>query len=150
MPDPLNDGTLDGIRDLQRYCYENAKESGFHEAGDNVNVLVESLRQAGGQSSDALAESVESAYAGNRLMLISGEVTEAHEELRSGHKMNELYHNTSPGKEGKPEGVPSELADALIRILDTAQEYKIDLAAVILEKLLFNASRGVMHGGRKF
>lgn len=49
----------------------------------------------------------------------------------------------------KPEGVPSEIADIVIRCLDFAGEHGIDLAEVIREKLEYNATRARMHG-KKF
>jgi hypothetical protein len=147
MPKPLNEGTLDGLRDLQRYCFENASESGFHEDGDLLADHIQELRAEG---KDTLAKIIEADHGGNRLMLVAGEPFEAHEELRSSHPMGEHYYNDLPGKEGKPEGVPSELADTLIRVLDTAGEYGIDLAQIVQEKLAYNSTRGYRHGGRAF
>lgn len=43
-----------------------------------------------------------------------------------------------------------ELADAAIRIFDLAYEMKIDLCAHIEAKVRFNASRPIMHGGKKY
>lgn len=50
--------------------------------------------------------------------------------------------------EGKPEGVPSELADILIRLLDMAAAYRIDLDAAVAEKHHFNRGRTHRHGGK--
>lgn len=47
----------------------------------------------------------------------------------------------------KPEGVPSEIADAFIRILDFCEEYGIDLAAKTEEKMEYNSGREFRHGG---
>lgn len=49
---------------------------------------------------------------------------------------------------GKPEGVPSELADIYIRMVDFAEQYGIDLAKAIEEKLVYNEQREVRHGGK--
>ena len=48
----------------------------------------------------------------------------------------------------KPEGVPSELADALIRILDYADKRNINLQRATIHKLRFNKTRGFRHGGK--
>lgn len=48
----------------------------------------------------------------------------------------------------KPEGVPSELADTVIRILDTAEAYGIDLGFEIERKMRYNETRAFRHGGR--
>ena len=74
--------------------------------------------------------------------LISCEVSEAIEELRSGHASNEVYE----GAGGKPEGYPTELADIIIRTLDLAYMLGIDIDAAVQEKLAFNATRGHKHG----
>ena len=74
--------------------------------------------------------------------LISCEVSEAIEELRSGHAPNEVYESAG----GKPEGYPTELADIIIRTLDLAYMLSIDIDAAVQEKLAFNATRGHKHG----
>lgn len=50
--------------------------------------------------------------------------------------------------EWKPLGVPSELADAMIRIMDTAKHYGIDLQAEIEAKMTYNTTRAFRHGGK--
>lgn len=83
------------------------------------------------------------------LGLITTEVAEAIEEVRHGHPMTETYYKTGPDDDPtKPEGVPSELADSFIRILDLCDAYDIDLAAAFVEKLNHNATRGTHHGGK--
>lgn len=98
------------------------------------------------------------------LGLVDTEVSEAIEEIRHGRGMNELYYSggfdmgTTPSQERepidragyprKPEGVPSELADVLIRVLDIADAYRIDLGEAVVQKLNHNATRGMHHGGK--
>lgn len=81
-------------------------------------------------------------YYSNRLFLVSGEVAEAHEELRKGHPMAHTYYR----EDGKPEGVPFELADVVIRAMDLAEECGLDLEALVVEKMKFNESRPHLHG----
>ena len=102
---------------------------------------------------------------GDDIALLHSEVSEAYEEYRAGRDPSRTYYSygdwgldNSPTIQlfddsdsilnGKPEGVPSELADVLIRVLDTAYRYGIDLDDVIEEKLAFNATRGYRHGGK--
>lgn len=77
------------------------------------------------------------------LMLIVGEVTEAHEEFRDGRPFTQIYYREH---DGKPEGIPTELADILIRLLDTAAHLGIDIAAAVAEKHAFNKTRPHKHG----
>lgn len=49
----------------------------------------------------------------------------------------------------KPEGVGSELADVLIRLLDTAHRNGIDLEWEFNRKMDFNETRPVRHGGKR-
>ena len=98
-------------------------------------------------------------WQGNKLLLIVSEVVEAHDELRSGHTAYETYYAAKDGINYqvqehdfdktplfKPEGVPSELADTIIRVADFAWTEGFDLSGIILEKLEFNATRPHKHG----
>jgi NTP pyrophosphatase (non-canonical NTP hydrolase) len=49
----------------------------------------------------------------------------------------------------KPEGIPSELADIVIRVMDCAVEYGIDLEDEITLKMAYNATRPHKHGGKR-
>jgi NTP pyrophosphatase (non-canonical NTP hydrolase) len=48
----------------------------------------------------------------------------------------------------KPEGIPSELADIIVRVLDTAGEYGIDMDEAMSLKLRHNRTRPHRHGGK--
>lgn len=79
------------------------------------------------------------------LALIHSEVSEVLEEFRNGHSAGEVYYRD----DGKPEGVPMELADIVIRCFDMAYVYGIDLEAAMIEKHEYNKKRQKMHG-KKF
>lgn len=85
-------------------------------------------------------------YIAKKLLLSVGEISyEAFEELRDGHDPLERYY----GDDGKPEGFPAEIADAIIRLLGVAYELGLDMQDVIEEKMEYNGSRDALHG-RKF
>jgi NTP pyrophosphatase (non-canonical NTP hydrolase) len=76
------------------------------------------------------------------LCLIHSEISEALEELRSGVEVQ----NYVLADDGKPEGFGVELADAVIRILDLAEYFDIDLEHLIALKHEYNKRRAYRHG----
>lgn len=77
---------------------------------------------------------------GEMLMLATSELAEALEEHRTGKPAE--YE----GEHGKPEGVAVELADCIIRCLDTMQSLGVDVEAVIARKIAYNRTRPHKHG----
>ena len=78
------------------------------------------------------------------LCLIHSEISEALEEHRNGREPNEIYFNSD--KPDKPEGIPIELADAIIRIADFCGLHNIDLSEAIKVKHNYNKTRTYRHG----
>lgn len=97
---------------------------------------------------------------GTGLMLIVTELAEAMEDVRKGHAPNEVWYERPPpsfqpdgsfadSSFAKPCGIPSEIADTIIGCLDFCGRNGIDIEAVVREKMAYNSSRPVRHGGKK-
>lgn len=80
---------------------------------------------------------------GEEVALLHSEVSELLEAYR------EQGFEDTIREDGKPEGVASECADILIRLLDFTKRKKINLAIATKQKVEFNKTRGYKHGGKK-
>ncbi len=102
--------------------------------------------------------------------LIHSEVSEALEDYREGASPNKVWYEEKPaikgtfasilhdeqgepGRDGKLPykfcGIPSEMADVIIRVLHFCGKHEIDIEAAVAEKMAYNDSRPYKHGGKK-
>ena len=119
----LEDDHVD-LNELCRRSHEMAKEKGFwDQTKEDPGRLT---------------------HIGSKVALIHSEVTEALEEYRNGHPLDETRI-----EDGKPEGFGVELADVVIRVCDLAQHAGVNLGALVNLKMRYNATRPTRHGGKK-
>lgn len=119
---------------LKEICGETAENSGWHEDAPDPTLTPLDHNM----------------WVTTKIMLIVSELSEAVEEIRSGHSVDHVYHS---GEKMKPEGFPVEVADSIIRLFDLwwtldNQGFDMpDLAQLIKGKVDYNASsRGHKHG----
>lgn len=80
-----------------------------------------------------------------KLALIHSEVSEALEDYRNGHAATLTWTEA----DGKPKGIPSELADIIIRTLDIAAYYEINIQEAVDTKMAYNKTRAYRHGNKR-
>lgn len=110
------------LNQLCKQAHENAKKKGWWDAEKSFGELI---------------------------ALVHSELSEALEEYRKGNAPNEIIYLVGHGQPDKPEGIPIELADVLIRIFDLCGRYGIDLNEAVKIKMEYNKKRTWRHGGKK-
>lgn len=98
---------------------------------------------------------------GDLIALMHSELSEALEEYRGGYPPTYIYCMVGfPISEGqawdesraiegqKPEGIPIEFADCIIRILQACGKYGIDIEEAVRLKMDYNKTRAERHGGK--
>lgn len=127
------------ITDLVKEAYDNAVSKGWYDKPRSFGEVI---------------------------ALIHSEASEALEDSRNGHEPDKVWYEYVIGDElvrdfrkerllgdgvlvvGKPCGIPSELADIVIRVFDACGHYGVDLETAITEKMMYNATRPNRHGGK--
>lgn len=120
-----------GINDLVKAAHENAVSKGWWDKEPSFGEVI---------------------------ALIHSEASEALEDFRVGRAPTQVWYEKTGGDgsrwafqltpDWKPCGIPSELADIVIRVMDACGHYGIDLEQAITEKMVYNATRPQRHGGK--
>lgn len=113
------------LNKLAKLAYKEAKRNGFHEENDIPKI---------------------SEYCSN----LHGEISELWEAYRKSQldepcdKKEKLKENNLPILTSFEE----ELADIVIRAMDTAGTFKINIMRAVFVKMIFNRTRGFRNGGK--
>lgn len=120
------------LNELATSIFADNAAKGFWEATQMVNSAP--------LMPGSLLDDIQRAFKAQKLALITSEISEALEADRKDLMDDKLTHR---------KGLEVELADAMIRILDMAGGYQMDIEGAVYEKLAYNRSREHMHG-KKF
>ncbi len=122
---------MSGIRKLQKEVHRLAVDKGWHEKPLITNGVPDVDRIAA------------------KVALMHSELSEALEELRKPPILgSSVALEAWYGHGDKPEGFAIELADLVIRVLDTCEALGLDLQEAIEEKHAYNTSRPYSHGNK--
>ncbi len=126
--------------DQQRWAVERKVEimAGINGVADVAIATICSLMKACHATSSANGFWEGEQNFGEKLALVHSEISEALEADRNGVMADDKIQAFT--------GVEAELADAVIRIFDTAAGYDIDLAGALIAKMKYNLSRPRKHG----
>lgn len=102
--------------------YTNAREKGFHSTGQTF---------------------------GDKMLLAISELVEAFEEYRNNRAIDEIYFVEDAQGNLKPEGIPVEITDCLIRLFDNCGYYSIPIRQAYYLKTAYNKTRPYLHGDKR-
>jgi hypothetical protein len=129
---------LEVLNQLRDHVADNAKNKGFKEPPKGISREVWFSPEL-----DVVRAAI---YTANQ----HGESSEFWEAARKG-SLDKLCDKADKMKE---KGLPpltcaeEEIADELIRILDKAKEFKVNVAKAVAVKAAFNSGRPFQHGGK--
>lgn len=140
----------DAMMAVQKEIFETAEQSGWHEHDRQLPEALALIHSEVSEALEAYRDGMEETSNQYRYKVADIVIDPAYED-------GEYTYMTLPsmvGVEGdqilgKPEGVASELADVIIRVLDYSEQKGIDTIRVMLQKMEFNKTRGYRHGGKR-
>lgn len=144
------------IQNLAKRCQAASEKAGWYEERDAITNFDKSEASCIPAGSTLQKRFIErhthnSVPVITKLMLIVSEVSEAMEVIRRAQPdAPQLYMSYTDPNTGKLEGLPSELADIVIRTFELAAAIDINIGAAIMEKMANNTGRTYRHGSKRF
>ncbi len=162
------------LNELAEWAWDTAEKAGFHEYNAERAQIEAAVERAKRCAEDGapLPREVQDALLmmerktripvpiPEKLLMIDGEIAEAMEAYRDprfdptktyvkqgGEYVELADDDVDPTK--KPEGLPIELADALIRGLHLAREANLNIGRAVVRKMLHNPTRSFRHGNKR-
>lgn len=110
----------------------------YTEISPRLNILADAIYSWTQSKGFYTGEPNEEVNLGEKIALIHSELSEALEALRHGNPPDEHCPEFS--------SFEIELANALIRVLDTSAQQGLDIGGAVLAKMRFNETRPHKHG----
>jgi hypothetical protein len=85
-------------------------------------------------------------FAPDRIVLVGDQISLMHSEISEGYEAHRK--GLKDDKLPQYDGLPVELGDCVIRIMNFCRYFKHDIASMIVQKTRFNRGRPYMHGGK--
>lgn len=127
---------------LSQQIHENAKEKGWWEGEREFGTLLALIHS---EVSEALEE-----YRDGNTEHVYYQLSQDNGTVRMSIEEYERLQERVKGRiQAKPEGIGIELADVIIRVLDTCAAYGIDIDDAVKRKMAYNKVRPYRHGGKK-
>lgn len=128
------------LNTLAKHVYQDNKAKGFWDDCEIIDK-IDNIEVGGSNISredlQRFKEDFKKSKLSQMIALQHSELSEALEADRNNLMDDKLPHRS---------GLEVELADALIRIMDTAGGLDLDIGGAVLEKLAYNKSRPYKHG----
>lgn len=132
----MNYPTYTPLQDLTERIHRAARDKGFWEADRNFGEMLM-------LATSELAEALEEHRDGKPPVYVPTHVQGC---AHSGDGLTEPDRTDCGRPECKPEGTAVELADCIIRCLDTMHSLGVNVDRVVRRKLAYNDTRPHMHG----
>lgn len=141
---------FDAMMAVQKEIFETAEQSGWHERDRELPEALALIHSEVSEALEAYRDGMEETANQYRYRTVDVDPDPAYGDPEHCFTPLPIMEDQEGNPIlGKPEGVASELADVIIRVLDYSEQKGIDTIRVMLQKMEFNKTRGYRHGGKR-